>query len=426
MRVLVLSSPIYAHAVNASPFVAGLRTRGAEVAWGVPEPLLDTVRRLSDPDTVHDTGTVEPYLPRGGRIREVSTRYDWLLRDAATRLPALRRLVDDLRPDLILTDSLGHAAALTAEVTGLPWVSFGDGPLHHPDERTPPFGAGLPYRTPTPWVWRNLVVQAASRRLVMRRAQQRYAALRADLHLPPTSTAVVEAALSPHLHLHCGVPELEYPRRAGLPDHVHFVGAIRPAPATGWQPPPWWDGVVSSRSGQVVLATQGTLRHDPAELLAPAVQMLQETGRPGVVTTGSGDPALLGGPGLVGPAVAVESFVPYAEVLPHASVLITNGGWTGVLLALAHGVPVVQVGRSEEKADIGRRVQWAGAGLHLGLRPTPAHLGRALDRIEQDPAIRTGARRTAAALAERDPARDGAELITALFSGGEQTGPRLQ
>ena len=437
MRVLAVSSPIYAHTLNAAPFLTGLTERGAEVHWAVAAPLLATARGLVDlagdgsgrpaagspglaPVRSWDTGPAVPFRPRSGRIREVSARYDWLLRDGAGRLGRVETLLRDLRPDVLLTDSLGYAAALAAERAGLPWVSFGDGPLHHPDEHTPPFGAGLPYRTARPWVWRNQVVQQASRRLVMRGAQARYAELRAGLGLPPVDGPVLEAALSPYLHLHCGVPELEYPR-AGLPDHVHFVGAPRPPVGRSWRPPPWWAEHVVARSGRVVLATQGTLRDDPAELLTPTVQALLASGRPGVVTTGRGDPRALGGPGSLpsrtpgGPAVVVEQFVPYAEVLAHASALVTNGGWTGVLLALAHGVPVVQVGRSEEKADIGRRVEWAGVGLHLGPRPGPRRLAAALDRVETDPAIRRAAARVAASLADRDPGRDGSELVLRLM-----------
>lgn len=421
MRVLAVSSPIYAHAVNAAPFVEGLVARGAEVHRALPTPL---AQLPAHPGVrVWDSGGVEPFRPPAGRLPEVSARYDWLLRDAATRAPGLERLVRRLRPDVVLTDSLGHAAALVAERAGVPWVSFGDGPLHHPDETTPPFGAGLPYRTARPWVWRNRVVQAASRRVLMAPAQRRYAALRAGLRLPPSPAHVLEAAISPWLHLHCGVPELEYPRRRGFPAHVRFVGLARPPLPPGWGRPAWWEQVVERRPGGVVLATQGTLRADTDELLRPTLAALVGSGRAGVLTTGGADPSRLGGPGLVGGAVAVESFVPYAEVLPHTSALVTNGGWTGVLLALAHGVPVLQVGRSEEKADIGRRVEWAGAGLHLP-RPGRRALASALDRVEGDAALRSGARRVAAALARHDPAGEGAELVAALLSRGA-AGPRI-
>lgn len=441
--MLALSSPIYAHTLNAVPFVEGLTARGAEVHHGVATPWVDSRAVVSPDGHVHDTGPVPPFTAPGGRVRDVSARYAWLVADAATRVRTVERLVEEVRPDLVLTDSLGHAGALAAERLGLPWVSFGDGPLHFPDELTPPFGAGLPYRTPRPWVWRNTVVQVASRRVVMARAQQGYAALRASLGLPRRDVPVLEASLSPLLHLHCGAPELEYPR-ADLPDHVHFVGALRPPGPTGWQRPGWWDEVVAPHDGSVVLATQGTLRDDPAEVLAPTLAALRATGRAGVLTTGSGDPARLGGPGLVtgghaagsspdggttgGPVghaagpVAVERFVPYSAVLPHAGVFVTNGGWTGVLLALAHGVPVLQVGSTEEKADIGRRVEWAGAGLHLGgSRPRPRALARALARVE-GAAYRAGARRVAASLATRDPGRDGAALVLRLLGEGWTSG----
>lgn len=428
MKVLALSSPIYAHTANAAPFVTGLADRGAEVHWGQAEELRGVAPR--SPACRWDTGPTRPFVPAPGRLREVSRRYTWLLEDATARLGRTRELIRSLRPDVVLTDSLGYAAALAAEQEGVPWVSFGDGPLHFPDEHTPPFGAGLPYRTERPWVWRNTVVQVASRRVVMRRAQVAYDALRREAGLPVSRVPVLEAALSPLLHLHCGAPELEYPRRT-LPRHVHFVGALRPPAPQGWRRPSWWDEVVGEG---LVLATQGTLRADPAEVLQPVLTVLGQTGRRGVLTTGAADPALLGGPGLVGrsgsgtvgdeprPAgsgVAVTDFVPYEEVLPHVRLLVTNGGWTGAVLALAHGVPVLQVGRTEEKADIGRRVEWAGAGVHLpspGPTADPRPLRRAVEHVAEDPTIREGADRVAASLARRDPGRDGAALVTALVS----------
>ncbi|GAA5164935.1 glycosyltransferase [Ornithinimicrobium tianjinense] len=410
MRVLVLSSPIYAHTVNAASFVDGLAARGAEVHWGLADDLVAAVSHSAA--ELRGTGEAPPFPSTSGRLREVSRRYTWLLEDARARVARGLALAHEVRPDVVLTDSLGHVGALVAERLDLPWVSFGDGPLHFPDENTPPFGAGLPYRTEPAWQRRNRVVRAATRHLVLARAQQVYAVLRQEAGLPPSGVPVLEAALSPLLHLHCGVPELEYPRRA-LPPHVHFVGALRPPAPQGWEPPAWWEDVVA---GGPVLATQGTLRADARELLGPVLTVLRRSRGAGILTTGPGDPGLLGGPGLVADRVAVERFVPYGAVLQHASVMVTNGGWTGVLLALAHGVPVIQVGRTEEKADIGRRVEWAGAGAHL---PTAdlRRLDAALERAITDPAVRAAAAGLAASLAGRDPGRDGAALMERVVRG---------
>ncbi len=54
-----------------------------------------------------------------------------------------------------------------------------------------------------------------------------------------------------------------------------------------------------------------------------------------------------------GPAnVRAAEFLPYAELFARTDVFVTNGGYTGVTLALAHGVPIVQAGTTEEKAEI--------------------------------------------------------------------------
>ena len=74
------------------------------------------------------------------------------------------------------------------------------------------------------------------------------------------------------------------------------------------------------------------------------------------------------------------------------------------------------MGRTEEKADIGRRVEWAGAGLHLGdSRPDPRRIRCALERLD-DGDHRAGARAVAASLAGRDPGRDGAALVERLVT----------
>jgi hypothetical protein len=46
-------------------------------------------------------------------------------------------------------------------------------------------------------------------------------------------------------------------------------------------------------------------------------------------------------------------------------VMVTNGGYGGVQMALSYGVPLVVAGASEDKPEVGARVAWSGAGLNL-------------------------------------------------------------
>jgi len=111
-----------------------------------------------------------------------------------------------------------------------------------------------------------------------------------------------------------------------------------------------------------------------------------------VVTTGTGDPAALG---RLPANVRVAPFIPYERLLERASLFVTNGGYIGTNLALHHGVPIVQIGATEEKPEIGARIAHAGVGVAMKRLPSVARLRATILRTLGDDGI--GAR--AAALA---------------------------
>ena len=92
----------------------------------------------------------------------------------------------------------------------------------------------------------------------------------------------------------------------------------------------------------------------------------------------------------------VTPFIPYEVMFRHASAVVTNGGYTGVTLALSHGLPLVQAGTTEEKSEIGARIRWTGVGV--ALRTTPAEAGGRADRRAAGPhrAVVPGRRRAGA------------------------------
>ena len=61
--------------------------------------------------------------------------------------------------------------------------------------------------------------------------------------------------------------------------------------------------------------------------------------------------------------------------MQHVDVFVTNAGFGGVQLALAHGVPILAAGRSEDKAEVAARIAYAGVGIDLRTqRPSTAQL----------------------------------------------------
>jgi MGT family glycosyltransferase len=201
----------------------------------------------------------------------------------------------------------------------------------------------------------------------------------------------------PDVHAQLTVASFEFPR-SELPDSVEFVGPLLPAPATGWVAPDWWaelDGAT------VVTVTQGTVANDDlSELIQPTLDALADQDVMVIAALGR-DRA---GTGLRVPANArVEAFVPFSELLPRSSVLITNGGYGATQQALAHGVPILVAGLTEDKAMVAARIGAFGVGIDLNTqRPEPDAIARACAALLSDPEYRTRARAIGADIAASD------------------------
>ncbi|WP_169316286.1 glycosyltransferase [Mobilicoccus pelagius] len=409
-----MSVEIPAHTVNATPFVARLVEAGHRVLWYCDPAFHAHARRHG----------AEPLSP--SRAAPTAVRFDGLrdiraafarafVGEAARRCGDLRGVIEAEGVDVVLTDALAFGAGMSAESCGVAWASFGDGPLHYAERDTPPFGTGLPYVTGWPWDLRNVVVSAVTR-LVFAGSARRLARARRACGLSPLRGSVLTANLSPMLHLHGATPGFEYPRRR-LPAQVRWVGALRPVGAP-WQPPPWW---TERADRPVVLVSQGTIRDDPTELLVPTLRGLADLDVTVLATTGSaGVEAVRDACGGTMPENAiVVPFAPYDAVLPDVDVFVTNGGWTGVTLALAHGVPLVHAGVTEEKADIGARVMYSGTGVVLRTsRPTATQVHRAVTAVLGDSPYRAAAARLAEEMAGHDAGREGADLLVRLVREG--------
>ncbi|HSF99019.1 MAG TPA: nucleotide disphospho-sugar-binding domain-containing protein, partial [Ornithinibacter sp.] len=277
---------------------------------------------------------------------------------------------------------------------------------------TPAFGPGFePMQGPLSRL-RNHAVRTATRRWIFAEAQEKHDLLRHELGLAPDGRSVLEVSVSPSLHLQGCTPSFEYPV-ADLPDTVHFVGALRPDPPSRWSPPPWWDELLTS-TRPVVHVTQGSIRPDMHELVVPALRALAGEDVLVVVTTGSVPaPELAAHLGTPLPANArVCEFAPYDLLLPHVDVCVANGGYTGVTTALHHGVPLVQVGSTEEKAEIGARIRWSGVGVRIRCTsPSPRRLRAAVRHVLDDPGHREAAARMGMEMRGHDAGREAADLL---------------
>uniref|UniRef100_UPI00315B2108 glycosyltransferase n=1 Tax=Microbacterium sp. K41 TaxID=2305437 RepID=UPI00315B2108 len=194
------------------------------------------------------------------------------------------------------------------------------------------------------------------------------------------------------------VPEFEYPR-GDLPDTVHFAGPL-PTTASDAPLPDWWDDLDGDRP--VVHVTQGTIANsDFTQLVLPAVRGLAPSDLLVVVTTGGRPRNSL--PGDLPENVRVAEYLPYDRLLPKIDVLVTNGGYGGVQQALAHGVPIVVAGQTEDKVEVSARVGWSGAGVNLRTNtPASAQIAAAVHRVLAQPSFRVAAERIGTSMRSAD------------------------
>jgi UDP:flavonoid glycosyltransferase YjiC (YdhE family) len=325
------------------------------------------------------------------------------------------------RFDLIVGDQLAYGGLLAGEVLGTPWVSVAVTPLALMSRDLPPPGTGLDPGAGRAGRLRDTALRRVATAGFRWMIDPRMNRLRATVGLGPASISGLDSLYSQQLVLAQGVPGLEYPR-SDLPPQVHFVGRLA-EPATGSEPslPAWWPEVTAARAAgrPVVHVTQGTLDLDFDDLIRPAIAGLADgmAGFPGLVVCTTG-----GLPGsTVGPLpdnVRAAPHLPYDRFLPQVDVMVTNGGWGGVLAAVEAGVPLVVAGASLDKPEVARRVAWSGAGLNLRTgTPGPRKVRAAVLRVLGDARMRDRARELGAALTAAGGVRTAGDLMDRVLIG---------
>ncbi|CAK7225384.1 hypothetical protein SBRCBS47491_005871 [Sporothrix bragantina] len=212
-----------------------------------------------------------------------------------------------------------------------------------------------------------------------------------------------------------GVPSFEFPR-SDMPAGFRIVGIVPPVISSAPPPYPWWNEVVMAREQgrKVVVVAQGTVETEPTELILPTMRLLADT--PDVLTV-----AILGVRGATLKAdlptnSRVADYLSYDAILPYASLWVHNGGYGATMHGIAHGVPMVIAGDTQDKPESGKRVAYCGIGLDLKTaRPTDETLGAAIKEVLGDEKFAATAKAMQAEAASMDCVGNVEEMILQLL-----------
>jgi MGT family glycosyltransferase len=335
---------------------------------------------------------------------------------AVTQLQDLTEILREYPADVLLCDVFFLGMSWLHEKTGLPWAAFGMSALPFTSCDTAPFGLGIKPNYSVLGRSRNSFLNWLSQNIIMRDVTVHLDRVRVTVGLPPKSQDFFTAALSPFLYLQGTTPSFEYPR-SDLPPQVHFIGTFLPPAPTDFTPPAWWDDLKCGK--RVIHVTQGTVATEATDLIFPTIQALANEDVLVVATTG-GQPVENLQLNLIPPNVRLEKFIPHAYLLPYTDVMVTNGGFNGVQIALAFGVPMVTAGQTEEKPEICARVQWAGVGIDLKTStPTSKQIRDAVIKILNSSQYRQRAENFKAEINNYDASTLAIKLLEQLASTKE-------
>ncbi len=317
-------------------------------------------------------------------------------------------LVRDLRPAVVVADILTLAPSLAAERLGIPCATL----IPHINPHTEPhfpiysIGARLPRTAAGRALWRRLHTRVEHG---LERGRQELNDTRARLDLPPLS--YVHGGTSQQLALVATFPQLEYPRAAGWPPHMHVVGPLM------WEPPA---AEVSLPPGDLplVLVAPSTSQDPEHRLLHAALRGLADAP---VRVLATWNRRLPSRPLPVPANARVVDWVSYARTIPHCDLVVCHAGHGTLARALSLGCPVVACPTAGDMNENAARVAWAGAGVRLPRRYTsPRPLRLAVAAALATPSIRARARELAEWSSRHDPGQTAAILIERLAAGQTQ------
>jgi len=413
MKVVVTVMPIAGHVAPMTGLVAELVRRGHQVrvytgARYGPRfaDLGATPLAWSSAQDFDENDLASASSGRLGPLRLLTMMEQVFIRTGVGQATDLGRELDLDPADLIVGDLLSLGAGLVSERREMPWAGVSLLALDVPSRELPPPGFPLPPAAGR-WGWVRDRSLWGVYRAVTSPMQRAYNQVRGELGLPRDPKPYGTSLGSPWLQLATGCPMLERPR-TDLPDQIHFVGRLAPMGN-----PEFATAGVRPTGRPRVVVTQGTHNVDPADLIQPTLTGLADLDAEVIATTGRRGVTDIGGPVPVN--ATVVDFLDFGSALPETDVLVSNGGWGGVLEGLAAGVPLVLAGKDIDKPGNARRVAGAGAGINLRSgRPKPAAVGKAVRRLLADPSYTDRALKVGAQLAELGGVRRAVDLLERL------------
>lgn len=355
-HVLVVTIPAWGH---TNPILEGIRElvrRGHRVTVWATRAFTPAIREVGAEPVTYDS----PLDPAAADPRAMNRMPSLILEEASSSLAALERLCAQDPPDCIVHDVLAWAGWILGRRLAVPavqtWPIFASNEVYSPHQEYVTFDPG----------------DAA-----MLRFFERAAAFLRDTGLDDMSVDEFFRHISDR-NLVLFPRELQ-PRGATFDDRFVFVGPCIRAPE------PWADEGWLGSAKPLLVVSLGTVYNDDLGFYRACVEAVRSLGWSCAMSIGhkiaqSDLPDLPGN-------LRVWRRLPLVAALRHAAVFVTQGGVSGTVEALYHGVPLVVAPQMGEQAAVADRIAELGLGVRLPDGFDAGDLARSVRQVDGDRAM---------------------------------------
>jgi UDP:flavonoid glycosyltransferase YjiC (YdhE family) len=394
-KILFASVPIDGHFNPLTDLAVYLRNQGHDVRWYAGNAVDKKLQQLKIPRFPFKEAkevnqfNVDAYYPErlqmksGLKKLQFDLKYFFVYR-APEYLADIKEIYEEFPFEVMVCDCAFTASQLVRRKLGVHVVCLGIVPLMQTSKDCAPNGLGLPPSNSLFGRIKQSLLRSMAKHVVFKESMQEYNKILAKNGLPPARGVLFDLPFSEtDLYLQSGVPGFEY-RRSDVAPTVRFVGGLRtfrdPSKKSA-------NTQLLARLGgskKVVLVSQGTFEPDHSKLIHPTLEAFKDSDYLVLVATGFHHTEALRKT-YPHQNIIIEDFMDFDEVMPKCDVYVTNGGYGGVLLSIAHALPMVCAGINEGKVEICTRIGYFNIGIDLKTEtPKPQALKSAIDKVVRD------------------------------------------
>lgn len=285
--------------------------------------------------------------------------------------------------DLLVCDCAFTGIPFVKEKMSLPVIAIGVLPLTETSKDLPPTGLGLTPSNTFLGRRKQDILRFVADKVIFKKPNKAMNDIMREYGISTTGSNVFDVLSKKTIVLlQSGTPGFEY-KRSDLSDNVQFIGPLLPFSTK--KHAATWSNPKLTQYDKIILVTQGTVEKDISKLLVPALEAFKGSEFLLIVTTGGSGTTILKEKYRRYNNIIIEDFIPFADVMPHADVYITNGGYGGVMLGIKNNLPMVVAGIHEGKNEINARIGYFKLGINLRTeKPLPSQLKKSVIKILGD------------------------------------------